>query len=255
MGKLYRLPRSHSNIWLRFLPLIGIFALTFMLVYSITLTDSVAALTLKQGSYGEEVKDLQQQLQWQGFYSGKIDGVYGANTAQAVRLMQKKYGLPVDGLAGPQTLQALGLGDSPSSGGDSSGQVAGAAASAQPADPSGLSPDEITLLARVIQAEAESEPYIGKVAVGAVLLNRVSDPNFPNTLAGVVYQPLAFTSVANGRIYKACGEESLRAAKDAASGWDPSYGCLYFWNPAKATSAWIWTRQVAIRYGNHVFGI
>ena len=115
--------------------------------------------------------------------------------------------------------------------------------------------DDVSLLARAIFAESESEPYIGKVAVGAVLLNRVESSSFPNTLSGVIYQSSALESVSNGRFNASShNEECIRAAKDALNGWDPTYGCLYFWNPATATSSWIWSREIVVQYGNHVFG-
>lgn len=113
--------------------------------------------------------------------------------------------------------------------------------------------DEVYLLARLISAEAEGESYIGKVAVGAVVLNRVRSPIFPNTIAGVVYQPGQFEPVTNGRINNPPTEEALRAAKDAINGWDPTGGALYFFNPAKAYSYYLWTRALRRWIGSHVF--
>lgn len=115
--------------------------------------------------------------------------------------------------------------------------------------------DQVNLLARAIHAEAEGEPYVGKVAVGAVLLNRVKHSEFPNTLSGVIYQNRALESVSNGRMNSAAGKESRKAAQDALNGWDPTYGALYFWNPSKKVSKWIWTRKIVVQYGNHVFGV
>ncbi|HEY8391607.1 MAG TPA: cell wall hydrolase [Capillibacterium sp.] len=111
------------------------------------------------------------------------------------------------------------------------------------------------LLARLVHAEAEAEPYSGKVAVAAVLLNRIESPRFPNTLAGVVYQPLAFESVANGRIYTNPSSEAIKAAGDAINGWDPTGGALFFWNPSKPVSRWIWSRRIIARIGKHVFAL
>ncbi len=114
--------------------------------------------------------------------------------------------------------------------------------------------DNLWLLARVIQGEAGDEPFLGKVAVGAVLLNRVRSGSFPNTLAGVVFQPLAFESVANGLIWwRPPSLESIRAAAAALAGWDPTYGALYFWNPAKPVNPWVWTRQIITQIGRHIF--
>ena len=113
--------------------------------------------------------------------------------------------------------------------------------------------EKVTLLSRAIHAEAEGEPYIGKVAVGAVLLNRVNHSEFPNTLSGVIYQGGALESVSNGRMTTASGQESVKAAQDALNGWDPTYGSLYFWNPNKPVNKWMWTREITVQYGDHVF--
>ncbi|MBQ1252658.1 MAG: cell wall hydrolase [Firmicutes bacterium] len=113
--------------------------------------------------------------------------------------------------------------------------------------------EKVTLLSRAIHAEAEAEPYIGKVAVGAVLLNRVNHSEFPNTLSGVIYQGGALESVSNGRMTTASGQESVKAAQDALNGWDPTYGALYFWNPYKPVNKWMWTRTITVQYGDHVF--
>lgn len=113
--------------------------------------------------------------------------------------------------------------------------------------------EKVTLLSRAIHAEAEGEPYIGKVAVGAVLLNRVNHSEFPNTLSGVIYQGGALESVSNGRMTTAAGQESINAARDALNGWDPTYGSLYFWNPNKAVNKWMWTRTITVQYGDHIF--
>ena len=111
------------------------------------------------------------------------------------------------------------------------------------------------LLARVINGEARGEPYEGQVAVGAVVLNRVRDPRFPNTLAGVIYQPGAFTAVSDGQINVPIDPNStvVKAARDALNGWDPTNGCVYYWNPETATSKWIWSRQIVKKIGKHYF--
>ncbi len=208
------------------------------------------ALTLKEGQSGESVKALQQELKNQGFYSGNIDGYYGPLTVKAVRTMQERYGLSADGIAGEETLKALGLDNLQNQATSSNSGNSGSSNAAS----SGLNSEELNLLAATIHAEAEGEPYIGKVAVGAVLLNRIEHRDFPNSLSEVIYQSLAIESVANGRLDGSIGAESLAAAEDALAGWDPTYGCLYFWNPATATSTWIWSREIAVTYGNHVFG-
>ena len=166
-------------------------------------------------------------------YDGAVDGIYGSQTAQAVKYFQRKNGLTADGIAGPATLKALGMS---SGGGGSSNQQNSAA-----------------LLARVISAEARGEPYSGQVAVGAVILNRVEHPSFPNTIAGVVYQPGAFTCMVDGQFNEPVADSAYRAAQDALNGADPSGGAIYYFNPDTATSAWIWSRPLIKTIGKHRF--
>lgn len=202
--------------------------------------DAQARRTLYWGSRGSDVTLLQRRLQQWGYYRGSVDGVYGSRTAQAVKNFQRKNGLTVDGVVGGRTWAALGLG--------------GSTAKAASKGTRGVTNNnDINLLARLIHAEARAEPYIGQVAVGAVLLNRVRSSKFPNTLAGVIYQPLAFESVANGQFNIPPEAENYRAARDAMNGWDPTYGCTFFWNPTKPVSKWIWSRPIIVRYGDHVF--
>lgn len=190
------------------------------------------------GSSGENVKEAQRRLKDWGYYDGAIDGIYGSETYRATREFQRKNGLTVDGIIGPGTANALGI----------------SLADSQTANGGVTRDDNVYLLARAIHGEARGEPYVGKVAVAAVILNRVDNPSFPNSIAGVIYQPLAFTAVADGQINLAPDEESLKAARDALNGWDPTYGCVYYWNPATATSKWIWTREKVIQIGKHWFG-
>ena len=199
-----------------------------------------APRTLYWGTTGNDVRTVQDKLLRWGYYDGTVDGVYGAATYRAVRRFQQKNGLAVDGVVGPATANALGM----------------PAQAAQAGSNQGInrSADEY-LLARCIHGEARGEPYVGKVAVAAVVLNRVRSPQFPNTIAGVIYQPLAFTAVADGQINLTPDKDSLKAARDALNGWDPTYGCLYYWNPATATSKWIWSRKVTLKIGKHWFGI
>ncbi len=191
----------------------------------------------KVGSRGEEVKKIQTKLKNWGYYSGSVDGVYGWQTESAVRSFQKKNGLTADGIAGTKTLNAMGISSSSASSGQSS------------------SPNEanIELLARVINGEARGEPYEGQVAVGAVVLNRVDHPSFPNSIAGVVYQKGAFTAVDDGQINAAMYASSRRAARDALNGWDPTGGAIYYYNPRTATNKWIRSREVICTIGEHVF--
>lgn len=197
------------------------------------------------GSRGQDVKDVQWKLLQWDYYNGAVDGIYGTQTYTAVREFQRKNGLTVDGVVGTQTAAALGLYFGTTGGGAEKKGTSTAGVSRN---------DDIYLLARLIHGEARGEPYIGKVAVGAVVLNRVDHPSFPKTMAEVIYKPLAFTAVADGQIDIKPDAESLKAARDAMNGWDPTYGCKYYWNPATATSKWIWSREVVIKLGKHWFG-
>lgn len=195
---------------------------------------------LTWGSSGEEVRTVQTKLQQWGFHSGAIDGIYGPDTYRAVRRFQRHHGIKEDGIVGGVTAGKIGI-------------TLGGATRASTNSPINRE-DDVYLLARAVHGEARGEPYIGKVAVAAVVLNRVRASEFPNTIAGVIYQPLAFTAVADGQINLEPDEESMRAARDALNGWDPSYGCLYYWNPITSTSKWIWSRTVSIKIGKHWFG-
>ncbi len=193
---------------------------------------SLPALS-KVGSTGQEVKNIQYRLREWGYYKGSIDGVYGQNTKNAVIKFQKANGLKADGIAGNATLAAIGL---PTSSGGSSSSSA-----------------NVNLLARIINGEARGETYEGQVAVGAVVLNRVDHPSFPNSIAGVIYQPNAFTAVDDGQIHANLEATCLRAARDALNGWDPTGGAIYYYNPRTATNTWIRSRPVITTIGKHVF--
>ena len=189
--------------------------------------------TYRQGSTGAPVRAIQSKLERWGYYDGAVDGIYGSGTAAAVRRFQQKNGLTADGVVGPATLRAMGL---PEKGEDMAAESA-----------------EVELLARVISAEARGEPYSGQVAVGAVILNRVAHPAFPGTIAGVVYQPGAFTCMVDGQFDEPVSESSARAARDAINGADPSGGAIYYFNPDTATSSWIWSRPLIKVIGRHRF--
>lgn len=214
---------------------------TVLAVFSFfTFQREIAAYTasLKQGSSGQEVKDIQQKLKDMGYYTSAVDGVYGSKTVEAVKKFQKAKGLTADGIVGSQTLSALGITNKSS-----------AVSAAK------FSNKDLDLLARTIHAEARGEPYIGQVAVGAVILNRIKSSQFPNTLSGVIYQPWAFTCVNDGQISLAANESCKKAAQDALNGWDPTYGCLYYYNPRIATNKWIFGRQTVTTIGRHVFAV
>ncbi len=115
--------------------------------------------------------------------------------------------------------------------------------------------NEVQLLARCVNGEARGEPYVGQVAVAAVILNRVKHPSFPNTISGVIYQPRAFTATVDGQIHVPISSDSTvyRACQDAMNGWDPSNGAVYYYNPRKTTNRWIFSREVVKVIGNHRF--
>lgn len=209
----------------RFLKIL-IIALTVLCLFGM----SAAALS-RMGSTGSEVKSIQNVLKKKGYYTGAVDGIFGTKTLSAVKKFQKAAGLAVDGIAGPKTLKALGISGSSS----------------------GFSSNDYNLLARIISAESRGEPYLGQVAVGAVVLNRVEHPSFPDTVSGVIYQNGAFSCLNDGQFYKAVAESAYTAARDALNGLDPSGGAIYYYNPKTATSQWIRSRPVITTIGDHVF--
>ncbi len=193
-------------------------------------------------SYSAIVETAQRKLKQWGYYDGGVDGIYGPRTYNAVVEFQRKNGLGVDGFIGPQTREALGV---------TSTQTAN---SGYKASSKGISrKDDVVLLAMAINGEARGEPYVGQVAVGSVILNRVKNPAFPNSIAGVIYQPLAFEAVDTGQIYRPIEDSSMKAARDSLNGWDPTGGALYFWNPVTAESKWIWRLKPTLKIGKHVF--
>jgi len=193
------------------------------------------------GSRGEQVSQVQRKLKQWGYYSGAVDGVFGQSTYNAVVSFQRKNNLTADGVVGTGTAAAMGL--------NFSGAVAASSSAASSYQ------SDVELLARLIHGEARGEPYVGMVAVGAVVLNRVKSSKFPNTLAGVIYQSGAFDAVRDGQINLTPNEQSRRAARDALNGWDPTSGCLYYYNPSTATSSWIWSREVRLNIGDHSFAV
>ncbi len=213
----------------------SIFIGTGALVSKTQLEPAYAAVYTR-GSTGSTVKTIQQKLKKWGYYTGTVDGIYGSKTVEAVKYFQRKNKLVVDGKAGPKTLKAMGITE------QSSGSATDSYSSA-----------DVMLLARLIYGEARGESYVGQVAVGAVVMNRIRSSSFPNTMSGVIYQRYAFTAVDDGQINLTPNETAKKAAKDALNGWDPTYGSLYYYNPRTATSAWIFSRPVTVTIGNHVF--
>ena len=202
-------------------------------IFIICFVQFADAVTYQKGSTGSTVTTIQEKLSRWGYYSGKVDGVYGSKTVEAVKYFQRKNGLSVDGKCGPKTLAALGINVSAASQSSTSGDT--------------------DLLARLISAEARGEPYSGQVAVGAVVLNRVKSPAFPNSISGVIYQSGAFSCLQDGQFWKPVADSAYQAARDAINGSDPSGGAIYYFNPATATSSWIWSRPLITVIGKHRF--
>lgn len=222
--------------------LIIIFTYITTSICMIPYTSAVKAIAYYYGSRGDVVSQIQSRLRDWGYYTGGVDGIYGYLTFTAVKNFQAKNGLSVDGVAGNDTLNAIGI------------NVAGLEANAGGGNNNTpTSNQDVMLLARLINGEARGEPYEGQVAVGAVVLNRTRDPRFPSSIAGVIYQPGAFTAIADGQIHANMVQSSIKAAQDALNGWDPSGGAVYYFNPATATSAWIWSRPLIKIIGKHRF--
>jgi N-acetylmuramoyl-L-alanine amidase len=225
----------------------GMIILAVVFLFTLCIDSYIYIGSAQEGLYwgasGPKVQELQSKLKRWGYYDGPIDGVFGGGTFQAIKLFQKKNGLTVDGIVGTQTAKALGFPVKESK-----------AVNYQSSNQALSRNDDVILLAKAITGEARGEPYIGQVAVGAVILNRTRHPSFPNTIAGVIYQPGAFTAVSDGQINLPAADSCIKAARDALNGWDPTGGARYYWNPATATSKWIWTRTVMRKIGKHWFG-
>lgn len=215
--------------------LIALTACTVLIVYSGMGQTDAATTVLKRGSRGDMVKKVQTKLNNWGYNCGAADGIYGTKTYNAVVKFQRNNKLTPDGIVGAKTFAAMGISTASTGSGGSS------------------SSSDMYLLAKCVHAEARGEPYTGQVAVAAVILNRVRNSSFPNSISGVIYQPYAFTCVADGQINLEPDEQSKRAARDAMNGWDPTNGCIYYYNPSTATSAWIWSRPIMLKIGRHNF--
>ena len=200
--------------------------------------ESAEAATYRQGSTGEKVRQIQRLLKDWGYYFGNVDGIFGPATRSAVIWFQNKHGITADGIVGAQTAEKLGISLAAGSGGGGGGD--------------GTSGD-VYLLARLVYGEARGETYTGKVAVAAVVLNRVKSSSFPNSISSVIYQRGAFDVVADGQINLSPDQSALSAARDAMNGWDPSGGAIFYYNPTTATSQWIRSRPIIVTIGDHVF--
>ena len=221
-----------------------VLAMSLCLIVGVSYLVSAVIVPLNQSAVvytattTSENKIIQQRLKKWGYYTGAIDGILGPKSVAAIKKFQKNNGLVVDGIVGPKTAAKIGITLSSKSS-SSSNQLS----------------SDLYLLAKCVHAEARGESYEGQVAVAAVILNRVESPDFPNTIAGVIYQPWAFTAVHDGQINLEPNQTAYNAARDAMNGWDPTYGSLYYFNPATATSKWIWSRQQVVQIGKHIFAL
>jgi N-acetylmuramoyl-L-alanine amidase len=228
--------------------------------------ETFSAATLKQGSSGKDVYELQGRLKALGFYNGKVDGNFGEKTKNSVTWFQWKFGMKSDGVVGAKTKLKLwqatkswrpSAADQPQAAAGGAGTAGARAGGGAPKLPGsntmGMTDKELRIMSNAVYGESRGEPYEGQVAVAAVILNRVRSAEFPNTPTGVIFQPGAFTAVADGQIWLTPNAQATRAVKDALSGWDPTDGCLYYFNPKTATSKWIWSRPQYKTIGEHIF--
>ncbi|MFQ6773009.1 MAG: spore cortex-lytic enzyme [Clostridia bacterium] len=199
-------------------------------------SSGTSTTTTAKGKDVVAVKTYQQKLKSWGYYTGAVDGVKGSKTINAVKAFQRKNGLTADGIVGRATAKAMGI-------------------SVSSTTNTNYSNNDLYLLAKAVYGEARGEPYEGQVAIAAVILNRVDSSSFPNTVAGVIYQPWAFTAVHDGQFDLEPNATAYQAARDALNGWDPTYGSLYYYNPNTATNTWIRSRKVTTTIGEHVFAI
>ncbi|MBE6750371.1 MAG: spore cortex-lytic enzyme [Ruminococcaceae bacterium] len=208
-----------------------IFKISLAVILIICISSGVVSALSKMGSRSSEVRQIQTILKQKGYYSGNVDGIFGLATKNAVIAFQRDNGLVADGIAGSKTLTALGIKNGMG----------------------GIASSDYELLARIISAEARGEVYLGQVAVGAVIMNRIEHPSFPDTLSGVVYQKGAFSCLYDGQFNQPVAESAYLAASDVLNGLDPSGGAIYYYNPKTATSKWIFSREVITTIGNHRF--
>ena len=243
MEKIH-LSRTNKRLSSRLLQTVAILLINALFLCLFSFQTETEEVLSKMGSRGSEVRTIQTKLKNWGYFFDKVDGIYGEKTRDAVIWFQKKNGLTADGIAGPATLKAMGIYSSSSSGSSGSGSGSGGGKYSQ---------SDYNLLARLISAEARGESYTGQVAVGAVVLNRVEHPSFPNTISGVVYQKGAVSCLDDGQFNQPVAESCYRAAQDALNGWDPSGGAIYYYNPVTATNKWIRSRPVIVKIGKHLF--
>lgn len=215
--------------------------LTLATLLAVLVLPQANAAVVKVGSSGTVVKNIQTKLKRWGYYTGSVDGIFGAKTKAAVQSFQRKNGLTADGIVGSATAKAMGI------------TLSGTTSSSGTTTANKVSNSDLYLLSCCVYGEARGESYTGKVAVAAVILNRVKSSQFPNSISGVIYQQGAFTCVSDGQINLGTNDECTRAAQDAMNGWDPTGGAIYYFNPATATSKWIWSRPQLLTIGKHIF--
>lgn len=255
-----------------------IIILSFLVQFNpIGKVDAFSPQIIQQGAVGEDVIELQARLEHIGFYHGKIDGVFGWSTYWALRNLQYEFGMEIDGVAGQstkdklakatkynaadtkakvnQSLNTPNAAEKPKSSQKPEKQEADKEESSTQGvnAPHGFSQNDIKLMANAVHGEARGEGYEGQVAVASVILNRTKSPTFPNTISGVIFEPRAFTAVADGQIYLTPNDSAKRAVVDAINGWDPTENAIYYFNPDTATSAWIWGRPQIKKIGKHIF--
>lgn len=253
--------------------LTSLLCLSLHIIYPAENSQAFSSQVIQHGAVGDDVIELQSRLQYLGFYNGKIDGVFGWGTYWALRNFQHEFGLEVDGLAGNTAKNKLEKASKYDEsyvkeqikkgkkfthyGGNEKNQTKDKKEESTNNTavniPQGYSQNDIDLIANAVHGEARGEPYEGQVAVAAVILNRVKSPTFPNTAAGVIFEPRAFTAVADGQIWLTPNETAKRAVLDAINGWDPSSNATYYFNPETATSSWIWSRPQIKTIGKHIF--
>lgn len=220
---------------------------TFQYHSDVETEETFSKVLVKYGSKGSDVKELQGRLNKLGFFNKEIDGEFGSDTLESVKWFQWKFGLQADGIVGPKTKLKLWEATKSWKPGEN------VQSNMTTSNYSGFSTNDLDLMASAVYGEARGEPYIGQVAVAAVILNRIKSNQFPNTVSGVIFEPRAFTAVADGQIWLAPDEEAKKAVTDAVNGWDPSGGCIYYFNPKTATSSWIWSRPQVKKIGDHIF--
>ncbi len=275
-----------KKVLIKSLILISLFIFPISLFEENRWVHAFSGQVIQRGATGDDVIELQARLQYIGFFHGKINGVFDWGTYWALRNFQQKYGLPVDGLAGSSTKSKLvkaskynaqyvksmvnsgkkftyyggvPLNKQSQASGSTGAAKKNTAPSSRPSKPaaanipSGYSQNDIQLMANAVYGESRGEPFIGQVAVAAVILNRVQSASFPNTVSGVIFQPGAFTAVSDGQIWLTPNDVSKKAVIDAINGWDPTGNAIYYFNPATATSPWIWGRPQIKRIGKHIF--